>query len=29
VVDGLRKQKEDKEVLRGKTQSKRKELGCP
>jgi valyl-tRNA synthetase len=29
VVDGLRKQKEDKEVLREKTQSKRKELGCP
>jgi valyl-tRNA synthetase len=29
VVDGLRKQKEEKEVLREKTQSKRKELGCP
>ena len=28
VVDGLRKQMQEKEVLRGKTQSKRKELGC-
>jgi valyl-tRNA synthetase len=29
VVDGLRKQKREKEVLRDKTQSKQKELGCP
>jgi valyl-tRNA synthetase len=29
VVDGLRKQKEEKEVLRDKTLSKRSELGCP
>ena len=28
VVDGLRKQKKEKEVLRDKTQSKQKELGC-
>jgi valyl-tRNA synthetase len=29
VVDGLRKQKQEKEILRDKTQSKQKELGCP
>jgi valyl-tRNA synthetase len=29
VVDGLRKQKQENETLREKTQSKRKELGCP
>jgi valyl-tRNA synthetase len=28
VVDGLRKQKQEKEILREKTHSKRKELGC-
>jgi valyl-tRNA synthetase len=29
VVDGLRKQLQENQVLRDKTQSKRKELGCP
>ncbi len=29
VVDGLRKQVQENEVLREKTQSKKKELGCP
>jgi valyl-tRNA synthetase len=29
VVEGLRKQVEENQVLREKTQSKRKELGCP